>query len=58
MSLSAGEQYKSEAEKHLVFARGLIRGALWNLGYSCTVTSDVTIMPVVKFNISIPQQNS
>jgi len=53
--MSDGKQYTEDAPKFLAFPSGLIRGALSNLGLTCSVTADVLSMPKCKFQIVIPK---
>ncbi|XP_068693095.1 trafficking protein particle complex subunit 6b-like [Montipora capricornis] len=52
--MSDGKQYTEDAPKFLAFPVGLIRGALSNLGLTCSVSADVLSMPKCKFQIVIP----
>ncbi|KAM4695750.1 trafficking protein particle complex subunit 6A [Rhinophrynus dorsalis] len=51
--ISFTRQYLEEAPKFLAYTCGLIKGALSNLGISSTVSGEVVIMPVCKFQVVI-----
>ncbi|KAE8584983.1 hypothetical protein XENTR_v10021184 [Xenopus tropicalis] len=51
--LSSSKQYLEEAPKFLPYTCGLIKGALSNLGISCTVSAEVVVMPACKFQVVI-----
>ncbi|XP_053330189.1 trafficking protein particle complex subunit 6A [Spea bombifrons] len=51
--ISCSKQYLEEAPKFLAYTCGLIKGALSNMGVSCTVSAEVVIMPACKFQVVI-----
>lgn len=51
--ISASKQYLEAAPRYLAFSCGLLRGALANLGITAVATAEVSVMPAVKFQVSI-----
>ncbi|VDN07669.1 unnamed protein product [Thelazia callipaeda] len=53
----AGKQYVETSAIYLALPCGIVRGALYNLGINCVVTSSVENLPVVKFHVHMQQKN-
>ncbi|XP_005999220.1 trafficking protein particle complex subunit 6b [Latimeria chalumnae] len=51
--ISGGKQYLEEAPKFLAYTCGLMRGALSNLGVTCAVTAEISVIPACKFQVVI-----
>ncbi|KAL3985063.1 Transport protein particle (TRAPP) component family protein [Acanthocheilonema viteae] len=56
-NFAEGKQHVEESAIYLAFPCGIIRGALYNLGITCLVTSSVENVPAVKFHIHMQQKS-
>ncbi|XP_065174855.1 trafficking protein particle complex subunit 6b-like [Sycon ciliatum] len=52
-NVAEGTQYLQTAQSLLAFSCGVVRGALFNLGLTCSVTVEVTNLPVCKFHVTV-----
>ncbi|CDW52882.1 Trafficking protein particle complex subunit 6B [Trichuris trichiura] len=46
-------EFRSEAPRYLALSRGIIKGALCNLGLSASVVTDIPEMPVIRFSVTL-----